>query len=78
MAGLSVGSGLFAIVAAYFLYSGFSTPTTITVEGNDIANLQLMHIQMLNISIGIGAAVVSAILATGAAIVGAIKDVSVS
>jgi hypothetical protein len=38
-------------------------------DGGSVANLQLMHAQAMNIGIGIGAAVIAAIFATGAAIV---------
>jgi hypothetical protein len=70
--GLSGISVLFAIAAAYFLWSGFSLDTSI----DGTANLQLMHIQAMNFATGIGAAIVSAILAIGASIVGAIKPSS--
>jgi uncharacterized membrane protein YfcA len=67
--GLGILSALFAIVCVYFLWSGFSLETTI----DDTANLQLMHSQSLNFATGIGAGIISAILAIGAAIVGAIN-----
>jgi hypothetical protein len=73
-AGLGGTSVLFAIAAAFFLYSGLSMPTTIHDGTSEVANLQLMHTQSLNIAIAIGAAIVSAILAVGSAIVGAISE----
>jgi hypothetical protein len=77
-AGLNLASAIFAVIAAYFLYSGFSLETTVASAGtpvgfDGVANLQLMHIQSLNFATGIGAAVVSAVLLIGAAIVGAIE-----
>jgi hypothetical protein len=57
------------MVAAYFLYSASIVPTSI----DSTANLELMHIQSVQFAIGIGAAVISAVLAVGAAIVGAIR-----
>lgn len=66
--GLAFSGVIFAIIATYFLYSGFTLETTI----GDTANLQLMHIQSLNFATGIGAAIISAILAVGSAIVGTI------
>jgi uncharacterized membrane protein len=59
----TVASVLFAIVAAYFLFSGFTLETTF--EGQ--ANLQLMHIQSLNFMTGIGAAIISAIFGSASA-----------
>lgn len=73
---LAGGSAIFALVAAYFLFLGFSAETTINFEGQIVANAQLMHIQATNILTGIGAAVVSAVLAAGSAIVGAIRRAS--
>ena len=69
---LALGSFLFALVAGWFLYAGLSAGVTVATEAGEIANLQLMHVQATNIAIGIGASVVSAILAVGAAIVSAI------
>lgn len=68
--GLSFTAILFAIVSAYFLYSGFTLDTAI----DGTANLQLMHIQSMNFATGIGAAIIAAILAVGSAIVGAVSD----
>jgi hypothetical protein len=61
---------VFGVVAAYFLYVGITLATSVpTGDGGSVANLQLMHAQAMNIGIGIGAAVIAAIFATGAAIV---------
>lgn len=70
--GLATTSAIFAIAAAYFLWSGFTLATDI----DGTANLQLMHIQSMNFATGIGAAVVSAVLAVGSAIVGTINGAS--
>jgi hypothetical protein len=72
MQGLAMTSALFAFVAAYFLWSGF----TLVTDFDGTANLQLMHIQSLNFATGIGSAIVSAILAVGSAIVGTITKAS--
>jgi TRAP-type uncharacterized transport system substrate-binding protein len=70
---LAIASGFFALVATYFLYDGFLVQVVVPTTGGDVANLQLMHVQSLDISLGIGATVVSAIFAIGAAIVGQIR-----
>lgn len=71
---LAFGSVIFALIAGWFVYAGVSAETTIVYDGQTIANAQLMHIQATNIAVGIGSAIVSAILAIGAAIVGAIRS----
>lgn len=65
---LGFASVLFAVIAAHFIYVAFSLETTVPTEAGDIANLQLMQIQSANLSIGIGAAIISAIFAVGAAL----------
>lgn len=69
---LALTSVLFALLAAYSLWSGLSADTAVPTDQGEIANLQLMQIQSANIAIGIGSAVISAIFAVGAAIVGAL------
>lgn len=73
---LALGSVIFAIVAGYFFALGFSVETTIIYDGQPVANAQLMHTQATYVLIGVGSAVVSAILATGAAIVAVIRRAS--
>lgn len=73
---MNIVSAIFAIVAAYFIYSGFALETSVVTEGGTVANLELMHIQATNIALGIGSAIVSAILAVGSAIVTAIRRAS--
>jgi uncharacterized membrane protein len=70
--GLAFSGVIFAIIATYFLYSGFTLETAI----DDTANLQLMHIQAMNLATGIGAAIISAVLTVGSAVVGTIKEAS--
>lgn len=70
---LAVISTIFMLVAAWFLYAGFSMEVVVTTEAGEIANLQLMHMQATDIAIGLGAAVVSSVLAIGSAIVAAIR-----
>ena len=75
---LAFASFLFAVVAGWFFYAGLSIPVAVATEAGDVANLQLMQIQSTNIAIGIGAAVIAAILATGSAVVGVIRQASVA
>lgn len=70
---LAFGSLIFALVAAWFAYVGLSSEVVIATEAGEVANLQLMHIQSVNITISAGAAAVAAILAIGSAIVTAIR-----
>ena len=70
---------VFVIVAGYFIWIALGIETTVVSAGvpegfDGVANLQLMHIQGLNLQIGLGAGVVAAILFVGAAIVDAIDD----
>lgn len=58
---LAFGSVIFALVAGYFLFIGFSADVSAVNEAG------------LAISIAIGSAIVSAVLAIGAAIVSAIR-----
>lgn len=68
--GMEIGAGVFTIIAAYFLYSGFTLATDIpNPDGfGTVANLQLMHIQSLNFATGIGSAIIAAILLVGSRI----------
>ena len=71
---LALSSVLFAFAAAYFLYSGFTTPTVVETEAGEMANFQLLQIQALNFWLGIGSAIISALLAVGSSIVGALSS----
>lgn len=73
---LVAASVLFWLAAAYFLYSGFTTPTLVETEAGEVANLQMLQIQALNFWLGIGSAVIAALFAVGAAIVGALNRAS--
>lgn len=69
---------LFAVIGVYFLYSGFILPTSVpnpaAVPGMEqVANLELMHIQTMNFLTGVGALIISALFWVGAAIVGSIN-----
>jgi hypothetical protein len=63
----------FGCMAAYFGYAGLTMDTTVPsadiAAGEGVANLQLMHVQMLDIVISVGAAIVSAIFFVGGAVV---------
>lgn len=56
---------VFALVAGYFLFEGMTLDTNV----GDVANLQLMHVQAMQIGLGVGSAVIAAMFAIGAAIV---------
>lgn len=73
---LEVVAALFAIVAGYFLFLGFSAETTVAYDGQVIANAQPMHYQLVHILIGVGSALISAVLFAGAAIIAAIRFAS--
>ena len=75
---LATAAVAFALIAAYFIYSAVTLPTSLEIEGELVANLELMHAQSINMAEGIGAAIVSAIFTVGAAIVGALRPDSSS
>lgn len=60
---------VFALVAGYFLFSGMTLDTSVSADGTTVANLQLMHVQAMQIGIGVGSAITASIFAVGAAIV---------
>lgn len=67
---LSIAGILSALVAAYFIHAAFTMETTVvTAEAptgfDGVANLQLMHFQMLQMLTGTGSAIVSAVLIVG-------------
>jgi hypothetical protein len=67
---LAALSFIFALVAGYFLYVGLALDTSVsTDDGGAVSNIQLMHVQAMEIELGIGAAIIASIFATGAAIV---------
>lgn len=66
---LAFFSAIFALIAGWFLYVGFTAEIVV----GETVNLQAMHIQSQNIATGIGASIVSAVLAIGSAIVTAIR-----
>jgi hypothetical protein len=71
-AGLGVTALIFGLVAVYFLYAGFTTPILVATDAGAVANLQMIQIQSLNFWLGIGASIIAALFAVGAAIVGAL------
>lgn len=71
---LAFGGCIFGLVSAWFLYVGFSAEVTVATAEGQVANLQLMHIQATNISIGVGSGLASIILWAACAIVCAIND----
>lgn len=78
-AGLIFCAVIFSMASAYFFATGFSIETTVTTADapagyQGISNLQLMHVQTLDILIGTGAAIIAAIFLVGSAIAGAITD----
>lgn len=73
---LAAGSVIFGLIAGWFFYVGLSADVSVMTDAGEVANLQMMHMQATNIAIGIGAAIVAAVLAVGSAIVGAILKAS--
>lgn len=76
---LAAFGAIFGVIGGYFIWIACTMETTVTggaaPAGFDgIANLQLMHIQAMNLHIGLGSAAVAAIFIIGGAIVSAIKD----
>jgi len=62
--GLSIAGAIFLIVGGCLIFWGFTSPT---------ANLELMHIQSMELMLGIGAGIVSAILIVGGSIIEALN-----
>ena len=65
------------VIAAYLIYIGLQSETTVPTQDapagfEGVVNVQLVHIQAMNFHLGIGAAIVGAILIGAAAIVSAI------
>jgi uncharacterized membrane protein len=80
---LSFSAAILLMVATWFLYTGFSIETTVPASpeaseilsagAQGISNLQLMHIQLIDIIIGLVAGLGSCVLYSAAAIVAAIE-----
>jgi hypothetical protein len=48
-----LGNSIIAwLIGAWFLYSGFAMDVTVVSDGQSVANLQLMHIQQMNLTLG--------------------------
>lgn len=66
--------------AAWFIYVGFTMETTVSSDATlpggmgTIANLQLMHIQLLNVMLGAISALGSCVLFAACAVVVAVQD----
>jgi hypothetical protein len=61
-----VGAALW-VIAAYMIYSGLAMPTTLPSDYapqgfEGVVNLQLMHIQAMNLHLGIGAGIAGTLL----------------
>lgn len=65
--GLKFAAALFWVVCAWFIFIAFRGPMTVPMGADQVANLQLMHIQSMNTIIGVGAGIVGAIFAVAAA-----------
>lgn len=73
--GFMVAGMVLLAVSAWFVIAGFSIDTTVSgADGTNIANLQLMHLQLTDVVIGVAAGIASCVLFVGAAIVAAIED----
>lgn len=73
---LAIFSFVLLGLATWFLYAGFSIDTAIpSGDGSQaISNLQLMHVQLLDIILGAVSFLASCILFAGSAIVGSAKQ----
>jgi hypothetical protein len=79
---LALFSFIMVMVAAWFIFAGFSIETTVsapagleTLQGTQgVANLQLMHLQLLDVIIGVVSGLAACVLFAGSAIVGAIEN----
>ena len=74
----SIGA-IFSLVAGYFIWIAVGMETTTVVAqapaGFDgVANLQMMHLQAMNLQIGLSAAIIAAIFFVGAGITAAIEQ----
>jgi hypothetical protein len=71
---LRAGCVVFAIIAGYFFWSAAIVETTVAVDGQPVANLHSLQIQLANLMISIGSATISAIFLSADAIAGAISN----
>jgi hypothetical protein len=72
--GLGFLALVFALIAAYFLYVGFSISTAVSAgDGTFTANLQLMQVQSLDIMVGLAAAIVASIFTVGTCVAAIIE-----
>jgi hypothetical protein len=77
---LAIFGVIFLLVAAWFLYSGLQMDVTVANPLRTpelpalarVANAQLMQVQLSDILMGVGAAIISAILFAAGAIVAAV------
>ncbi len=68
-----IASIIFAAIGAYFISTAYGQEVAVDVDGQIIANLQLMHTRSLGMMIGLGAALASALFSVGALIVGGLE-----
>jgi hypothetical protein len=69
-------------ISAWFLFAGFTLDTTVPAEAGTtlpagmqgVSNLQLMHIQLVDIIIGCVSGLGACVLFAGAAVTAAIQD----
>ena len=79
---LALFSFVMVMVAAWFIFAGFSIETTVSTpagletleETRGVANLQLMHLQLLDVIIGVVSGLAACVLFAGSAIVGALGN----
>ena len=78
---LNVWAFVLILVAAWFIYAGFSMDVTVANTSTDVlggsqnvANLELMHIQLLDVIIGVVSALGACVMFAAAAIVAAIEN----
>jgi hypothetical protein len=64
---------IFWLVSAYMLVVGFGEPVSVPADptifpGGEMANIHLLHIQAMNLHLGIGAAIVGTIFLCSSAV----------
>jgi len=64
---------VFAAAALWFGWSAFTMETSVIVDGQPVANFELMHYQSQNIALAVGATIAAAIIFASSAIVAALR-----
>ena len=65
---LIAAAAIFGVIAAYFLVAAFAVPVFAQDADGNFGGPYLMHLQAMDLARGIGAAIISALFAVGAAL----------